>query len=110
MNIATESHHELALDVNGLLINTNDWDEDVALLMAHNLGIEELTPDHWKVIYAFRQHYENFGVAPTISHICHTHGHESDWVHQLFHSCLNSWRIAGLPDPGEEAKAYMSNM
>jgi len=28
--------------------------------------------------------------------------------HMLFPSCLAAWRIAGLPDPGEEAKAYLS--
>jgi len=28
-------------------------------------------------------------------------------VENLFRSEREAWRIAGLPDPGEEAKAYM---
>lgn len=31
-------------------------------------------------------------------------------VKQLFGGPLEAWRIAGLPDPGEEARAYMANM
>ena len=29
-------------------------------------------------------------------------------AHHLFSSCRSLWRIAGLPNPGEEAKAYMN--
>ena len=28
-------------------------------------------------------------------------------VDKLFHSQREAWRVAGLPDPGEEARAYM---
>jgi len=28
--------------------------------------------------------------------------------HQLFSSCKTLWLIAGLPNPGEEAKSYMN--
>ena len=31
-----------------------------------------------------------------------THDH---WV--IIHALREAWRIAGMPDPGEEAKAYM---
>lgn len=110
MNTVINAHSEPALDENGLLIHAADWNESVSLSMARNLGIEELTPDHWQVIYALRKYYARFGVAPAMYNICHDFGHEADWVHQLFGNCLNAWRIAGLPEPGEEAMAYLSNM
>jgi tRNA 2-thiouridine synthesizing protein E len=97
-------------DEYGLLRNPDDWDEPLALSIANQLGIGPLTTDHWKVIRALRQHYQKFGTVPTIHNICHEHGKKSDWVHNLFQSCLNAWRVAGLPDPGEEAKSYMSDM
>jgi tRNA 2-thiouridine synthesizing protein E len=28
-------------------------------------------------------------------------------VDRLFGGCREAWRIAGLPNPGEEAKSYM---
>ena len=93
---------ELALDEYGLLINPDDWNESVADTLATQLGINQLTSDHWKVVHALRQHYERFGVAPAMHNICRSNGQKSDWIH--------AWLIAGLPDPGEEAKSYLSDM
>jgi tRNA 2-thiouridine synthesizing protein E len=45
-----------------------------------------------------------------MSAVCHRLGKEKFWVHDLFQSCLNAWRVAGLPNPGEEAKSYLSDM
>lgn len=101
---------EIQLDVDGLLINTQDWDNDIAIVLAHDLNINPLTADHWKIIGALRKHYDRFGVAPAMHNICHTNHKGEDWVHDLFGSCFNAWRVAGLPDPGEEAKAYLNDM
>jgi dissimilatory sulfite reductase related protein len=29
-------------------------------------------------------------------------------IYDLFGGCLRAWRIAGLPNPGEEARTYLS--
>jgi len=110
MSTAINYLTELVFDENGLLLNTDDWNEGVALVIANRIGIEKLSSDHWKAIYALREHYHRFGVAPTMHNICHSNSEKSGWVHKLFHSCLNAWRVAGLPDPGEEAKSYLSDM
>ena len=110
MSTAINYLTELVFDENGLLLNADDWNEGVALVIASRLGIEKLSSDHWEVIYALRKHYSRFGVAPTMHNICHSNGKKSGWVHNLFHSCLDAWRVAGLPDPGEEAKSYLSDM
>lgn len=31
-------------------------------------------------------------------------------VHRLFGGPLEAWKVAGLPDPGEEARTYMENL
>ena len=110
MSTAIDYEKPLALDENGLLIHASDWNEAVALRIANGIGIKQLSSDHWKVINALRKHYARFGVAPAMYNICRSYGEKSDWVHNLFHSCLNAWRVAGLPDPGEEAKSYLSDM
>jgi len=61
------------------------------------------------VIHALREHYARFGVAPAMSQVCRRQHREPNWVHNLFHTCLNAWRVAGLPNPGEEAKSYLSD-
>ncbi len=98
------------LDENGLLKDPATWTESVARELAARDGIDELTADHWKIIHALREYYAKFGVAPAISQVCHDEGHDWHWAHDLFHTCLNAWRISGLPDPGEEAKSYLSGM
>lgn len=100
----------IMLDEDGLLVDPSDWNEEVARAMAVSLGIGELSGDHWQVIDALRKHYSQYGVAPAMSNVCHSLGKEWGWTHDLFHTCLNAWRIAGLPNPGEEAKSYLSGM
>jgi tRNA 2-thiouridine synthesizing protein E len=110
MNTAEKFIPLPSVDENGLLINPDDWDEHIAVGIAYRIGITRLTPDHWKVINALRQHYDRFGVAPAMHNVCHRHGQDDAWVHKLFNTCLDAWRVAGLPDPGEEARAYLSDM
>jgi len=110
MNTAEINLPEVRLDQEGFLISPENWDKEVALVLGQDLGIKILTADHWKVIDALRLHYDRFGVAATIHNICHNFHKDKDWVHNLFFNCLNAWRISGLPDPGEEAKAYLSDM
>lgn len=110
MSTAIDYQLELELDENGLLVHSEDWTEGVAIHMAERLGIGSLSPAHWKVIYALREHYARFGVAPAMHNICHSQGEKSNWIHNLFNTCLDAWRVSGLPDPGEEAKTYLSGM
>jgi dissimilatory sulfite reductase related protein len=110
MNAAVKKLPDIELDEYGLLKQPQDWNKEVALVLAKSLDINRLTMDHWKVIDAMRKHYDMFGVAPAIHNICHSNQHSDEWVHGLFGTCLNAWRVAGLPDPGEEAKAYLNDM
>jgi len=110
MSTAKNISTALQLDENGLLVNSEDWDQDIAIKIASQLGISHLTSDHWKIIDILRLHYARFGVAPAIHNVCHSNHESRDWVHKHFHNCLNAWRVAGLPDPGEEAKSYLSDM
>ncbi len=110
MNSALNTLPEFQLDEYGLLKNTQDWNKEIALIIANDLYISPLTDEHWKIINAIRLHYARFAVAPTMHNICHANHKSEAWVHDLFGNCFNAWRVAGLPDPGEEAKAYLSDM
>ena len=110
MSSVSLSRQELSLDADGLLVDPSSWDESVARAIADQIGIGELSEEHWQMIYALRQYHEKYGVAPEMNSICRPQGKDWRWVHDLFHTCLNAWRVAGLPNPGEEAKAYMSDM
>lgn len=99
-----------SFDEDGLLLDPGDWNEAVAQQTATLNGIPHLTDDHWRVIDALRQHYARFGVAPPMNSVCRAEGEDRNWIHDLFDTCLNAWRVAGLPNPGEEAKTYLNDM
>lgn len=111
MQTITNSQTKAALfDDAGLLMDPRDWDEALARQIALREGVGDLTDAHWRIIYALRVHYAQFAVAPPVSQVCVAQGMQKYCGHELFHTCLNAWKVAGLPDPGEEARTYLNDM
>jgi TusE/DsrC/DsvC family sulfur relay protein len=101
---------EVQFDEDRLLLDPEQWSEALARFIAVREEVGELREQHWQIIYALRAHYARFGAAPAMIQVCRLHGQSPHWVQDLFHTCLNAWRVAGLPNPGEEAKSYLSDM
>ncbi len=57
---------QVALDEDGNLKNMSDWDKEIAVEIAKQEGIDELTDRHWIVIDFMRNEYEKKGDAPSI--------------------------------------------
>ena len=92
----------------GFICDPLQWNENVARAIARHDGLPPLTRDHWAIIRTLRDHYARFGTAPpAFSHVCYVNHLGKHCVEHLFRSQREAWRIAGLPDPGEEARAYM---
>ncbi len=100
----------LVFDEGGLLANPSLWNEQVAQAIADADGVGQLSEAHWRVIHRLRNYFGTYGVPPAQVRLCSTEGMGEYCIHELFSTCFEAWRVAGLPDPGEEAKAYMSNM
>lgn len=94
-------------DEEGFLVNTASWDQETARLIAKRVGIASLTPECWAAISCVRGRYLRYGSLSPIRLICRACGLDRDAIGRLFHGYKNLWRVAGLPDPGEEAKAHM---
>jgi len=105
-----QSLDHVEFDEEGLMKDPGQWTEAVARAIAEQDEVGELTEAHWHVIQSLRDHYAKFGVAPAMSHVCWTLGMGKFCVHDLFSTCMEAWRVAGLPNPGEEAKAYLTDM
>ena len=95
-------------DADGFLIDPHRWNKGMARGLAHLSGIEELTPDHWAVIYYLREHHLTYGSLPPMSQVCRTRDLDREAVKRLFGGCRQAWRTAGLPNPGSEALSYMN--
>jgi tRNA 2-thiouridine synthesizing protein E len=95
-------------DTDGFLIAGEHWSEELAREMAASLGIKKLTFDHWQVLHYLRKHYYASGTLPPVRNVCRDLGLARHCEEKLFGNDLKrAWRIAGLPNPGEEAKVYM---
>jgi len=94
-------------DEDGFLIDPNHWTEELASELAAAAGIPQLNDAHWRVIHFIRERHLRCGALPPMRIICRQLGTERDAVKGLFGGCRQLWSIAGLPNPGEEAKTYM---
>jgi tRNA 2-thiouridine synthesizing protein E len=95
-------------DAEGFLIDHSLWSESMARDLAQQEGVGELGEQHMHLLNHIRDRYLNLGALPNMRLVCRATGIPRHKVHHLFGSCLSIWRIAGLPDPGEEAKAYLN--
>ncbi len=102
-----ESRQSMQLDQEGFLSEPNLWTRETARILADMDGIGTLGPEHWAVIYYLREHFEAYHSIPPMAQVCRNQQLGKHAVRRLFGGCREAWRIAGLPDPGEEAKTYM---
>ena len=99
-----------SLDANGFLTDPAHWDVRLAARLAQCLGVAELSFVHWRIIERLRAGWLVEGELPVQRHLCRELDLVSGCVDKLFGGFIEAWKIAGLPDPGEEARVYMENM
>ncbi len=95
------------LDEEGFLIDAKDWEHSFTERRAFEANII-LTEKHWSLIELIRDKYLRLGALPPMRTVCKSVGLDKNKLKVQFGSCLNLWKLAGLPNPGEEAKAYMN--
>jgi len=95
-------------DADGFFADPHLWERHVAVRIALEEGIPALTGKHWEVIDHVRSQYFALGSLPVMRLVCRATGLDRYKAHKLFSSCRVLWRVAGLPNPGGEAAAYMN--
>jgi protease I len=106
---ATEGASDVELDEEGFLVNPDDWNEGLALWLAQQEGLQELSDARWQVINALRDWYLEHHTVPDFRRVCEAAQQDDVYcMEKLFENDgSKAWRIAGLPNPGEELKAYL---
>lgn len=103
----TTDIRDTRFDEDGFLHDPYQWNPRLAQDIAQQDGITILEYKHWLMIAALRKYYFQYHTPPAMRYICH-HSHLGSSCTALFHhNAREAWRIAGLPNPGEEAKAYL---
>jgi tRNA 2-thiouridine synthesizing protein E len=88
-------------DEEGFMTNHKQWSEEIALAIAKEEGIEELTDRHFMVLSFMRQEYEEKGSGPSLRKLKNESGVNTKELYQLFPKgpAKKAARIAGIPKP-----------
>ena len=88
-------------DPEGYLIDPTQWNEEIAVEIARECGIAELTPRHWQVVRFMRETYLATGEAPSIRTLGKASGVPIKELYTLFPKgpAKLAARIGGIPKP-----------
>ena len=71
-------------DAEGFLVDPQQWNEEIAVEIAQEAGIPELTPRHWLVVNYMRDTYLSAGEAPSIRSLGKESGVQIKELYTLF--------------------------
>lgn len=85
----------------GFLVDPNVWNRDIAVIIAQEEGIDELTEAHWAVIDFCRQSQTENGAAPTLRAITQGTGISTKELFKLYPKgpAKKVAKISGLGKP-----------
>ncbi|HEX6339415.1 MAG TPA: TusE/DsrC/DsvC family sulfur relay protein [Jiangellaceae bacterium] len=100
MPVTEINGHQLHVDDEGFLTEYDEWDENLAVVLAKQIGIE-LTDAHWKVIRFLREDYKTQGDTATTRRVQAVGGVPVKEQFALFPKkpAKKMAYVAGLPKP-----------
>ncbi len=101
MTTATIAGKTVTVNEEGFLTEYDDWDEDVAKALAAQIGIDELTDDHWTVVKFLRADFKDQGETPTLRRVTKVAGIPTKALFDLFPKkpAKKMAYVAGVPKP-----------
>ncbi len=101
--MTTQTYAEQTVQVNeeGFLTDPNEWSKDIAVEIAKEEGITELSEAHWQVIDFCRESATESGAAPTLRQITKGTGISTKELFALYPKgpAKKVARISGLGKP-----------
>jgi len=75
---------QINFDDEGFMSNPDDWNREIAEVLAADLGIVPLTERHWEVIEFCRDDFRSQGESPTLRRITTQAGVPTKEIYKLF--------------------------
>ncbi len=94
------------LDDEGYLVRLDDWNEEVACVLAEREAVEELTEDRMEIIKFLRNYYKQFNHFPVLSGVCRNVHQEKECI--LVRSIGSTRLIALLASIVRAMRAFVS--
>jgi len=101
MPTRTIAGREVQVNDEGFMTNPGEWDQQIAVELAREEGLVELTDQHWKIIDYCRQSAVVSGAAPTLRNITNGAGVTTKDLFTLFPKgpAKKVAKISGLGKP-----------
>ena len=74
----------IEVDKEGFLTVPDQWDEDLATVLAQKAGVDELTDEHWRAIRFVREDALQQGQSPTLRRMQQVGGFDIKTLFTLF--------------------------
>jgi len=92
---------KIEVDEDGFILKPEEWNEEIAKALASTEDVQDMSENHWKIIYYLRDYYKKFGIAPMIRKLCKETGFSLKEIYELFPSgpAKGACKVAGLTKP-----------
>jgi TusE/DsrC/DsvC family sulfur relay protein len=84
-------------DDEGYLANMEDWNEDIALVLASREGLEDLSSEQLAIVRFMRSYYGKYSAFPNLNYVCKSIDQPRKCVDSQFINPELAWKFAGLP-------------
>jgi len=98
----------LTLDGEGYLTDSEEWTEAAACILAAREGIGQLAEEQFAILRSLRDYYRKHRFFPIVRAICRSVNQPRTCVTDRFPDPVTAWKVAGLPNPGEEVIGFRS--
>lgn len=98
---------KIPLDKEGYLTNFEDWNEDIAHILAEREEVDELTKERMDILLFMRDYYKKFNAFPILNAVCRNIHQPDGCTYEQFPDPIIAWKIAGLPKPTTEVFALI---
>lgn len=102
MQVIEQEGLQITVDDDGFLVRLEDWTEPVARILAAREGIADLPEDRLDILKFMREYYRKHKFFPIVRFVCKNVHQPRNCVTEQFIDPVKAWKIAGLPNPGEE--------
>jgi TusE/DsrC/DsvC family sulfur relay protein len=101
MTTALIARTAVDVDAEGFLTDPAQWTNQIAVEIARDNGVDELTPRHWQVVNFMRARYLATGTAPSIRSLGKESGVPVKELYELFPKgpAKLAAKIGGIPKP-----------
>ena len=87
----------IEIDDDGFLSNLEDWNENVAQVLASRESVDTLSHEQMEIISFMRGYYLKNKVFPILGQLCKVVHQTGKCVNEQFINPEKAWKIAGLP-------------